>query len=159
MTALVSYSFSLTGGKTNQQKIQALLNSMTSLKQVAIAERHYFANGIYAREITIPKGVTLVGAVHKTDHLCTMSAGHLVIDAGDGNGVINLIAPCTFESKAWSQKAATALEETTFTTYHATHTKDVDELVEELTTAKANEVLGKEMNKQLIENKKFEVLV
>jgi hypothetical protein len=28
--------------------------------------RHYFAPGLYAREMTIPKGVTVTGSVHKT---------------------------------------------------------------------------------------------
>lgn len=157
MRPLVCYSFSLTGHKTKQQKINALVKSMVNLPQIGIPEKHYFSDGLYAREITIPKGATLVGAMHKTNHLCTMSKGHLLIDVGDG--VKHLIAPCTFESKAWSQKAATALEETIFTTYHATNTKDIDELVEELTTLKADEVLGKPMNIQTIANKELEVII
>jgi hypothetical protein len=154
---LVEYSFSLTGHKSRQQKVDALMNSIIGLPPADCPAKNYFTDGIFAREITIPKGVTLVGMVHKTTHLCTMSKGHLLIDAG--TSVFERVAPCTFESKAFSQKAATALEETIFTTYHATTETDLDKLVEMLTTGKANELLGAPMNKQTIANKEKEVLL
>jgi len=143
---LVNYSFSLTGHKSRQEKVDALVNSMLDMPPVDCPAKNYFTEGIFAREITIPKDTVLVGMVHKTTHLCTMSRGHLLIDTGSGTYEVK--APCTFESKAFSQKAATALEETIFTTYHATTETDIDKLVELLTTGKANEILGAPMNKQ-----------
>lgn len=153
---LVNYSFSLTGHKSRQEKIDALVNAIIDMPPANIPAKNYFTEGIFAREITIPKNTTLVGMVHKTTHLCTMSKGHLLIDTGTGTYEVK--APCTFESKAFSQKAATALEETIFTTYHATTETDLDKLVEMLTTSKANEILGASMNKQTIANKELEVI-
>jgi hypothetical protein len=50
-------------------KVEALEDEIAKLPQVDCPVRHYFAPGLYAREMTIPAGVTLTGAVHKTEHL------------------------------------------------------------------------------------------
>ena len=36
---------------------------------VELETKHHFSDGLYARELFIPAGVCLVGALHKTTHL------------------------------------------------------------------------------------------
>ena len=59
------------------------MKAMTD-KHIHIEPKHYFANGLYMREIFIPKGVTLTGKIHKTEHLCVLSLGEVSVYTDDG---------------------------------------------------------------------------
>lgn len=53
-------------------------------RHIHIEPKHYFAPGLYLREISIPKGVTLTGKIHKTEHLCILSKGEVSVRTDDG---------------------------------------------------------------------------
>lgn len=131
-----------------RQKVEALEDEIAKLPQVDCPVRHYFAPGLYAREMTIPAGVTLTGAVHRTEHLSTVSKGRLLVE--DGSGVVEISAPFTFVSKRGAKRAGFAIEETVWTTYHPTDTTDLDALCEELTESTSAELLGGPRNKQIL---------
>jgi hypothetical protein len=133
--------------KTPRERVLRLERALESAPQVDCPVRHYFVPGMYAREMTIPAGVVLTGAVHKTEHLSTISAGRIIVQTDDG--VIEIAAPYTFVSKPGAKRAGYALETTVWTTYHATETTDLDALVEELTESKACDLLGGAQNRQL----------
>ena len=137
-------------------KVMALEDEIAKLPQVDCPVKHYFSPGLYAREMTIPAGVVLTGAVHRTEHLCTISAGRIVVESG--HGPVELCAPCTFVSQPGIKRAGYAIEETVFTTYHATTTTDLDALCEELTESTTAELLGGSHNKQLLNHKKEALL-
>ena len=120
--------------------------------------RHYFAPGMYAREITIPKGVTLVGAIHKTENLCILSKGKLQLVTDEGTVVID--APATITCKAGAKNAALALEESVWTNFlpNPDNETDTDKLVEVFTHSKASELLGGRDNPQLIAQRAREKL-
>lgn len=84
---------------------------------------HHFAPGLYAREMLIPAGVTVVGKMHRHDHLATVARGRILIVSDEGE--TELVAPCTFTSRAGVKRAAHALEDTVFITYHPTPHTDV----------------------------------
>ena len=48
-------------------KIQALQESMRGLPQLEEELFHYFCQGVYARQMNVPKGTVLVGKTHKRD--------------------------------------------------------------------------------------------
>jgi hypothetical protein len=125
--------------------------SMLREKQVDCPVRHYFAPGMYAREITIPKGTVLVGAVHKTENLAVLSAGRLQIVTDDGT--VEISAPYTLTVKPGQKNAALALEDAVWTNFFPTDETDTDKLVEILTESRACELLGGSENKQLINNR------
>jgi hypothetical protein len=139
-----------------REKVVALEDEIAKLPQVDCPIRHFFAPGLYAREMTIPAGVVLTGAVHKTEHLSTVSAGRIIVD--DGTGAKEICAPYTFVSKPGAKRAGLALETTVWTTYHPTETTDLDQLAEELTESTSAELLGGPRNKQLLMNQKQEAL-
>lgn len=130
-----------------REKVEKLEESMLNLPQIHCPVRHHFAPGVYAREITIPKGTVLVGAVHKRDNLVVLSTGklRLMTDAG----FTDISAPHTMLCKAGSKNAAVALEDAVWTNFFATEETDPDKLVELLTYSKADELLGGANNKQL----------
>ena len=79
--------------------------------------RHHFAPGVYCREITIPRGVMLTGAIHKSKHLAIVSAGD--ISVLDVHGVRRVKAPAIFLSEPGIKRVGLAHEHTVFTCVHA----------------------------------------
>ena len=106
--------------------IEELQKAMLDLPQAEVETRHYFLNGIYAREITIPKDVCLVGAKHKTSFAMVISKGECVIK--DGNEEIVLKAGQTIISKVGAKRAIFAIQETVLTTFHPTQETDIGKI-------------------------------
>ncbi|MDT7514550.1 hypothetical protein [Rhodoferax mekongensis] len=139
-----------------REKVQALEDAILELEQADCPVRHHFAPGMYAREITIPKGVVLTGAIHKTDNLVVLSKGKLQLVTEEGTTIVE--APCTLMCKAGAKNAALALEESVWTNFFPTTETDTDKLVELLTESKASELLGGRENKQLLRNEELKKL-
>ena len=124
-----------------------LERALQTMPQAVCPVRWYFAPGMAAREMLIPAGTVLTGAVHKTEHLNTISQGRIWVTTD--NGVMEIRAPFTMVSSIGTKRAGFALEDTVWTTYHATDETDPDKLVELLTESKASELLGGPQNLQL----------
>lgn len=91
---------------------------------------HHFAPGLYAREIWLPKGVIVVGKIHKHSHINTISVGEVVV--ATEFGLSRLKGPHTFISEAGAKRAVVALSDTIWTTYHVTEETDVEKIEEEI---------------------------
>ena len=131
-----------------RDKVMALEKEIQRLPQVECPVWHFFAPGLYARKMLIPAGVTLTGAVHKTEHLCIIS-GDISVTTDDGlkrvtdpHSIIN--------SKPGAKRAGFAHSDTYWTTVHATDERDLDKLVRELTESENSELLGGKDNVQLL---------
>ena len=103
--------------------IQEMQDVMLGMDQVEIETKHSFCNGVYAREITIPAGVCLAGAKHKTSFFMTLSKGECMIRTE--NSMESVSAPCTLISKVGAKRIIYAVTETVMTTFHATDETDV----------------------------------
>ena len=102
--------------------------------KVQIETRHYYAEGLYAREIVIPKGTLLTGKIHLYEHINIISKGDISVLTDDGPKRIK--APCTLISKPGIKRVGFAHEETVWTTIHANpkNLKDADEIEAVLVT-------------------------
>lgn len=89
--------------------------------------KHHFAPGLYAREIFMPKGSTVVGKIHKHAHINTISVGHVRVTT-EQDGSQEFKAPHTFTSKAGTKRAVYMIEDTIWTTYHPTEETDLKEI-------------------------------
>lgn len=109
--------------------IKQLTDVIAAMPQVDISVTHHFSEGVYAREIFIPKNTILVGKIHKHKHLNMLSQGRcrLVTTARK----MDIMAPYTFESLKGEQKVIYALEDSTWTTVHATKEKDLVKIEED----------------------------
>lgn len=141
----VSYSMPSFGMRA---KVESLEREIQKHPQVDCPVRHYFAPGMAAREMTIPAGVVVTGAVHRHEHLCTISKGRIIVSTDEG--MKELAAPCTIVSKSGAKRVGYAVEETVWTTYHATNETDVDRLIEEITESTSAELLGGSQNVQML---------
>lgn len=131
-----------------REQVERLEAQLVHMPQVDCPTVSYFAPGIYAREMTIPKGVTATGAVHKTEHLSIISAGRCLLTTDEG--VKELSAPMTFVSKPGAKRAIYAIDTVVFTTIHATDEQDLEKLCEMLTESTHAELIGGTKNKQLL---------
>lgn len=96
------------------------------MPQVEIETTHTFINGVYARQITIPAGVCIVGAKHKTEHPYLISKGKCwVVNKGERELID---APHSGVTTPGSKRAITAIEDTVFTTFHPTNETDINKI-------------------------------
>lgn len=86
---------------------------------------HFFAPGVYLRQVTMPAGASIVGKIHKTEHLCIVSRGR-VISCTEFEGTREIAGPCTFVTPAGTKRALYVLEECVWATVHPTTLAGVD---------------------------------
>lgn len=100
---------------------------------------HHFAPGSYAREMSIPKGVLIIGKIHRHAHINVISKGrvHVVTEAG----AETIEAPITFVSEQGTKRVVLAETDTVWTTVHATDEADLDK-IEGFVIADSYEDLG-----------------
>lgn len=112
--------------KPTLQMIQRLESKLRAFDQVSIEPVHYFAPGMYGREITVPAGVCIVGKLHRHTHLIMLMSGDVTIytDAG----MQRLQGPKTWVSQAGTKRAIYAHAESIIVTLHATDETDLDAL-------------------------------
>lgn len=91
--------------------------------QVRLEVRNHFTDGLYARELRVPAGVLLVGALHRTRHLFVLTQGSIVVN--DGSGPKELQAPYTCETQPGVKRAITALTDAVMMTFHVTAETDL----------------------------------
>lgn len=111
-------------------KLQRLESEMLKCEQVEIQVKHIFSEGLYAREIFIPKGTLLTGKIHLTEHLNIISQGDISVLTE--HGMKRIKAPCAIVSSAGIKRAGYAHEDTVWTTIHATNETDLEKLEAEL---------------------------
>jgi hypothetical protein len=102
--------------------------------------QHFFAPGQYAREITMPADMVVVGKIHKHAHVNVISRGHVLVFT-EHEGLQELIAPVTFVSSPGTKRVVHTLEETVWTTVHSTDKTDIAEIEREIIAEDYSEVL------------------
>jgi hypothetical protein len=114
--------------------------------------RHSFSEGIYVREIFIPKGYVLTGKIHKHSHPNFLMRGEVMVFT-EGGGTQNLKAPLSMISEPGTKRAVMALEDTVWITVHATNETDLEK-IEDYVIAKSFE----EYDKFALENRNCLIL-
>lgn len=109
-----------------REQIEALERHIKQLPQVEVRTRHYFAQGLYAREILIPAGMVLTGRVHKTEHLNIVSQGDITVWTEEGMKRVQ--APFTLVSQPGTKRVGLAHADTVWTTIHACMETDLEQV-------------------------------
>ena len=113
-----------------QSNIYRLQDFMRELPQVEPTVIHHFSNGIYARELHIPAGVCLVGALHATNHLFTVSKGSCTSVTNEGR--LDIEAPYMGQTVTGTKRVIHAITDTVWTTFHVTDETDIDKIAEQI---------------------------
>ena len=104
--------------------LQATLSTMTQSSE--LVTKHYFANGMYCREVHRPKGTLIVGKVHKHEHLFMVIKGQ--INVWTEEGMIEMKAPYIHVSKPGTKRVTWAAEDSTGVTIHRTEKTDLHDI-------------------------------
>ena len=115
--------------KPTRLQILAIERFILAGPQVETPTTHYFSPGIYAREMFIPAGTVLTGAIHKTEHLVQFSGDITVLTDG---GIKRLTGRNMFVSKPGAKRVGYAHADTWCTGYFATTKTDIAELEDDL---------------------------
>lgn len=116
-----------------RDQILALESRMKQLPQVQIPVKHHFADGVYAREIFIPKDVVLTGLIHRQSQINFCLKGD--ISVATEFGYRRVTGGELIVSPAGIKRAAYAHEDTIWVTVLGTLLTDPDQIEAALTTS------------------------
>ena len=93
--------------------------------------KHSFANGVYVREIFMPKGLIIVGKIHKYAHPNFLMQGEVLV-VTEHDDVQHLIAPFSMISQAGTKRVVFTLQDTVWITIHVTDKTDKTSTIAEI---------------------------
>lgn len=100
------------------------------MTDVDLKIRHHFSDGVYAKQMALPKGHFAVSHKHNYSHLSVLAKGVALVEC---NGVeMRYTAPVCIEIKAGVNHKITAIEDVSWFCIHATDETDsskVDEVL------------------------------
>ena len=134
--------------KPTMAQILELQELVASGEQLDVPMTHHHSDGIYLREMFIPKGVVAVGKIHATRHLNIILSGTCTV--WSVHGKVKLTGPCVFESLAGMKKVAYAHTDVRYMTVHPTDEVDQDRLEGIFTRPEEQLELFPELNKDLL---------
>lgn len=109
-----------------RDKVNIAEQWMLQQPQLELTVKHHFSPGVYARELFIPAGTMLTGAIHKYEQLNIMSAGTMLLVTDDG--CIEVSAPFTIVSPPGTKRIAYAQTDCVWTTILGTDETDVPKI-------------------------------
>lgn len=113
-----------------RENVAALEKEMLKYEQLDCNLIHYFAPGIYMREVTMPAGALVIGHYHKTSNINLCLKGQLDL-IGEGGEVITITAPFIAMSKP-GRKIAYIIEDTVWVNIFNINETDLDKIEEKL---------------------------
>ena len=105
--------------------VQVVEVEMLKRPQLNLPLRHFFAPGVYAREVFIPAGTLVTSKIHKYADLNIMSQG--VMDVLIGDQITRVQAPFTIVTPPGTKRIAYAWTDCVWTTVFGTDITDPDE--------------------------------
>lgn len=118
-------------------KVVELEKALKELPQIAPEMHHHFCQGIYAREMRVPAGTVLTGAIHKRDCINFIMAGTVEVRSQDG--AARYTAPHIFVSPPHTKRAMYVIDDLIWVTVHASDLRCIEALERELAVYDSNE--------------------
>jgi quercetin dioxygenase-like cupin family protein len=98
--------------------------------EVDLLTKHFFSDGLYAKQMSLPKGYEAISHAHNYNHLSLLAAGKVIVRTDDS--VSEYTAPACIEISAGVHHSITALENVVWYCIHATDAADPSEVDEVL---------------------------
>ena len=107
------------GPMAARKRIEAMEMEMATMPQVLgdMPLFHHYAAGLYARELHVPAGTMLTGAIHKSEHMNIVLKGDISVMTEDG--LQRVRAPALLVSRPGTKRIGFAHEDTVWLTIHA----------------------------------------
>ena len=114
-----------------QFTLEDLEKELLKFDQVEAPVTHNFADGVYVRELFIPKDSLIIGKRHRFETCNIVLKGEISIYMGPDLPVKRLKAPCIFNSQPGVKKMGYTHEDTIFLNVHPTEERDLDKIEEQ----------------------------
>ena len=112
------------GSTPTRDQITKLQEAMLPIQCPQPEPTHFFAPGMYLRELTVPAGMLLVGKIHKHSHFLVVTKGRAEVISEFGRSIVE---PGHISvSQAGVKRVVLALEDTQFITIHLNSTDTQD---------------------------------
>lgn len=124
---------SVKGPREAMTKIQNKIDEMPGVMHGnCFPLEHKFGDGLYVREIFMPKGMLIVSKIHKFTHPYFVLKGKCSVLTEEG--IIRIQAPFYGMTKAGTKRILYIHEDSVWVTVHATEEKDVEKIEEHIVT-------------------------
>jgi quercetin dioxygenase-like cupin family protein len=115
-----------------EQKVSELHKLMEGTFEIDLGVVHNFSDGLYAKQMFIPKGYTVGQHEHKFSHLSILAKGKVIVKTDDFEK--EYTAPSCLEIKQGINHAIEALEDSVWFCIHATDETNIDKIDKVLIT-------------------------
>jgi len=109
-----------------QDSIYKLQDIIKDMPQVTGETRHHFSDGMYARELFIPAGTVVVGALHKSQHLYMVVKGKCKVSSQ--YETVEIEAPYIGETIPGTKRVISAETDCVWIGFFPTQLTDIDEI-------------------------------
>jgi quercetin dioxygenase-like cupin family protein len=106
--------------------ISELHKIMEGTFEIDLGTVHNFSDGLYAKQMFIPKGYVVGQHAHKFSHLSILAKGKVIVKTDSGE--TNYEAPACLEIKEGINHAIEALEDSVWFCIHATEETNIDNI-------------------------------
>jgi hypothetical protein len=113
-----------------REQIEALQAELLKLPQAQPKTTHYFADGMYCREVFRVAGTLIVGKVHKKEHFFVVLSGELTL--WTESGMKRVSAPFIWVSKPGTKRVTLAHTDAIAMTVHEVCSRDLEAIEREL---------------------------
>lgn len=113
-----------------EAQLQKLIEIVGKQPQVECTLVNSFGDGLYMRELHMPKDSLIVGKRHRNKTMNILVKGTLILN--DGKDIYEVSAPYMFESEARTRRILYTLTDCIWLNCHPTNTTDLDELEKEI---------------------------
>ena len=114
----------------SREQIEALQSELLKLPQVEPVTKHYFADGMYCREVFRVAGTLIVGKVHKKEHFFVVVSGEMTLWTEEGMKRVS--APFVWVSRPGTKRVTLAHEDSIAITVHQVNSRDIEAIEAEL---------------------------
>ena len=114
-----------------REKVEALQTEVLKFPQWQPQTHHYFADGMYCREVPRPAGTLIVGKVHRREHFYMVMCGTVLITNGDEES-IEITGPKVIVSQPGTKRAVFAKTDAICLTVHRTSETELDKVESDL---------------------------
>lgn len=112
------------------QCVSELHKIMEGTFEIDLGVVHNFSDGLYAKQMVIPKGYVVGTHAHKYSHLSILAKGKVIVKTDKAE--TEYTAPACLEIKENVHHAIEALEDTVWFCVHATDETDIEKIDEVL---------------------------
>ena len=109
-----------------QDSIYKLQDIIKDMPQVTGETRHHFSDGMYARELFIPAGTVVVGALHKSQHLYMVVKGKCKVSSQ--YETVEIEAPYIGETIPGTKRVIYSETDCVWIGFFPTQLTDIDEI-------------------------------